>query len=177
MSALALGVAALAVAAAVAWAGHAVARELTAEREETRRGRVLQLLTLLAPGVAAAGDNPRALLTWQPLAATARKLFPDEFASIDLAAGTRFPFSAGEVQAAHARWTAEWLAWERAHDAEFKHKVAAAERDLATGGDNPVARAWLDSIEREKLESYQRRYEEYIRVGRALQALLDAAGK
>ena len=32
--------------------------------------------------------------------------------------------------------------------------------------------ARLDAIEREKLETYQRRYEEYIRVARALQAFI-----
>jgi hypothetical protein len=32
-------------------------------------------------------------------------------------------------------------------------------------------RARLDAVEREKLETYQRRYEEYVRVAKALQAL------
>jgi hypothetical protein len=34
-----------------------------------------------------------------------------------------------------------------------------------------LARARLDAVEREKLELYQRRYEEYVRVSKALQSL------
>jgi hypothetical protein len=34
-----------------------------------------------------------------------------------------------------------------------------------------VLRAKLDAVEREKLDSYQRRYEEYVRIAKALQAL------
>jgi hypothetical protein len=34
-----------------------------------------------------------------------------------------------------------------------------------------VLRAKVDAIEREKLDAYQRRYEEYVRVAKALQAL------
>jgi hypothetical protein len=79
-----------------------------------------------------------------------------------------------EIQAAHAQWTADWLAWERAHDAEYKLKAAAAEADLAAAN-TPVARARLEATEREKLELYQRRYQEYVRVAKALQALSTAA--
>ncbi len=53
-----------------------------------------QLLALFAPGVAAVAEEPRALLAWQPLAVTARKIFPAEFAALDRAAGGTFPFSA-----------------------------------------------------------------------------------
>ena len=35
-----------------------------------------------------------------------------------------------------------------------------------------AARARLDAIEQEKLELYQRRYAEYVRVAKALQALV-----
>ncbi len=164
--------AALLVAAAVLWAGVAVARELGRVRDDARLGRRLRLLAMFAPGVAQVGDNPRAYLTWQPLAAMTRNLFPDEFASLDRASGATFPFTNDQIQAAHSRWTAEWLAWERTHDAEFKLKASAAERELVERSDSPEARARLESIEREKLELYQRRYEEYIRVGKALQALV-----
>ena len=76
------------------------------------------------------------------------------------------------VQAAHARWTAEWLAWERTHDAEYKLKAAEIEEELLASGGSTVVRGRLDGVEREKLDRYQRRYEEYVRVGKALQALL-----
>jgi len=81
-----------------------------------------------------------------------------------------FPFSTGQVQAAHARWTAEWLAWERTHDAEYKLKAVVLERELAAG-ESAIARARLDAVEREKLDLYQRRYQEYVQVAKALQSL------
>jgi hypothetical protein len=86
-----------------------------------------------------------------------------------------FPFPADQVQAAHARWTTDWLAWERAHDAEYKDRAAVAERALAASGGAPAERATLDAIEREKLDRYQRRYQEYVQIGKALQALIDHA--
>ncbi len=85
--------------------------------------------------------------------------------------GIAFPFGSERIQAAHAQWTADWLAWERTHDAEYKLKAAAVEEELARSEGSPLVRARLDAIEREKLERYQRRYEEYVRIGKALQAL------
>ncbi len=135
--------------------------------------RRVQLLALFAPGLAAAAEDPRALLVWQPLASTARALFPDDFAAIDRAAGSTFPFSREQIEAAHARWSAEWLTWERTHDGEYKLKAAAAEEELRASPGSAVLRARLDSVEREKLERYQRRYEEYTRVSKALKTLVD----
>jgi hypothetical protein len=132
----------------------------------------VQLLQTFAPGIAAVQADPRALLVWQPLAQTARKMFPAEFAALDQAAGGSFPFNRASIEAAHSRWTAEWLAWERSHDAEYKMKAAVAEHELAASGGSPIVRARLDAVEREKLETYQRRYEEYIRAAKALQALM-----
>ena len=133
--------------------------------------RRLQILALFAPGLAAAAEDPRALLVWQPLASTARALFPDDFAAIERAAGAPFPFSRDQIEAAHARWSSEWLAWERTHDGEYKVKTAAAEEELRATPGSAVLRARLDSVEREKLERYQRRYEEYTRVSKALKNL------
>ncbi len=145
-------------------------------REQARRTRILSILTLFRPGLDAAQGDPRALLVWQPLARSARTLFPDEFAELDRATGTTFPFGVERLQAAHARWTADWLAWERAHDAEYKRKAAAAQESIASGerAAGLVSRAQLEAIEQEKLQLYQRRYEEYVRVARALQVLCDA---
>jgi len=166
-------VAALIVAFAIVWAGAKVAHELASAREDRARGRALQLLSLLAPAIAAADADPRALIVWQPLARAARELFPAESSALDRAAGGPFPFGPERLQAAHARWTADWLAWERTHDAEYKLKAAAVEHEIDSAGSSPLSRARLDAIEREKLERYQRRYEEYIRVAKTLQALAD----
>ena len=130
-------------------------------------------MTLFAPGIAAAAGDPCALLSWQPLARTARTLFPDECAALDRASGSKFPFSADQIQAAHSRWTADWLAWEQTHDIEYKLKAAEIEAALQGPEGLTLGRARLDAVEREKLERYQRRYEEYVRVGKALQALMD----
>jgi hypothetical protein len=165
-------VSALIVAAAVLWGARSIGRELAAARDTAIRGRALQLLGIFAPALGAVDDDPRALLVWQPLAGAARQLCPDEFAALDRAANARFPFSANRIEAAHARWTADWLAWEGAHDVEYKLKSAGAERDLSESGGSALARARLEAIEHEKLERYQRRYEEYVRVAKALQALL-----
>lgn len=160
------------VAAAVCWAAQAIVRELRAAKGGGTDARAAQLLQTFAPGLAAAQTDPRALLVWQPLARTARQIHPEEFAALDHASGGTFPFSKEQIEAAHARWTADWLAWERSHDAEFKMKAGIAEHELTVSGGSPVLRARLDAVEREKLESYQRRYEEYIRNAKALQALI-----
>lgn len=158
------------IAAAIIWAGSRVARELSARRDA--RASIAQLLAVFAPGVAAASADPRALLTWQPLAATARQIFPDEFAALDKAAGGAFPFSDEQIHAAHARWTADWLAWERSHDAEYKLKALLVEQELGDTLASAGGRARIDAIERDKLDQYQRRYEEYTRIARGLQALV-----
>ena len=162
---------ALIVAAAVAWAAVQTATELKRMREQAARGRLLQIFSTFAAASSAAGPDPRALLEWVPLARTARTLFPDEFAQLDRAAGEPFPFGAERIQSAHAAWTANWLEWERSHDADYKLKAAAIEEELERTGASPVLRARLDGIEREKLALYQRKYEEYVRVGKSLKAL------
>ena len=158
--------------AAAAWALWQLVSAVRVAQGRDVRERSLRLMALFAPGVAAAAQDPRALLAWQPLAGTARKLFPEECAALDGAAGTTFPFSPEQIQAAQSRWTAEWLVWEQAHDSEYKLKVAEIEATLQGPDASPVGRARLDAVEREKLERYQRRYEEYVRVGKAFQALL-----
>jgi hypothetical protein len=170
--------AALIVAAAVVWASARVVAALAPARRpasNTDDERLLRLLLLFAPGLAAAADDPRALLIWQPLGTAARQLFPNEFAALDRSFGRSFPFSADQLQAAHARWTSEWLGWERTHDAECKMKAAAVEDELRDRINSPYGRARLDAVERDKLERYQRRYEEYTRTSKALQALILAA--
>ena len=162
---------ALLVASALLWSARAITGALAAARDEQRRAHTTALLQLFAPAMGAVQQDPRALLVWQPLARSARALSPDAFAALDGASGATFPFTTEMLQAAHARWTADWLAWERSHDATYKRKALEAQHalgDTASAG----ARAQLEAIEQEKLDLYQRRYEEYVRVARALQALI-----
>jgi len=165
-------VSALIVAAAVAWAALQIVVELRAARPGHSGDRVVALLTLFAPALTETRADPRAFLVWQPIAKAARQLFPDEFAALDRATGGTFPFPPERIEAAHSQWTADWLAWELAHDTEYKLKTAVAEHELAAQGGSGVARARLDTVEREKLELYQRRYGEYVRTAKALQALI-----
>lgn len=130
---------------------------------------------MFAPALSAAANDPRAILVWQPLARMTRQMCPDAFALIDQAAGSAFPFSHDRLQSAHAQWTADWLAWERGHDAEYKLRAAVVEQEIAAAGTSTVMRARLDAVESEKLDLYQRRYQEYVRVAKALQALLPGA--
>jgi hypothetical protein len=163
--------AALIVAAAVAWAALQIVAELRAGREEAARARAAALLDLFAPALTAAHRDPRAYLVWHPLATIARQMFPAESAALDRAAGGAFPFTTAQVQAAHAQWTADWLAWERTHDADYKLKAVAAAEALAAAGGSAAARGTLEAVEREKIDLYQRRYAEYVRVAKALQSM------
>ena len=162
---------ALVIAGVLWWAAQQIVGELRAARGEAARGRMLMLVELFATGIVAAQHDPRAFLVWYPLARITRQLLPAESAALDRAAGGSFPFTADQVQAAHAHWTADWLAWELTHDGEYKLKAATAGQELAASPDSPVLRARLDAVEREKLASYQRRYAEYVRIAKALQAL------
>jgi heme A synthase len=164
-------IAALIIAGTVWWTAQQIVGELRATRDEAARARTLTLIELFAPAIGAAQADPRALLAWQPLAKMARQLFPTDCAALDRAAGGTFPFTSEHAQAAHAQWTADWLAWERTHDAEYKLKAADAEQELVASGGSAAHRAKLDAIESEKLDLYQRRYSEYVRVAKALQAL------
>jgi hypothetical protein len=163
--------AACVIGAAVAWAAVHVASAVRAAGDHTMQARQLQLLQLFGPAIATVKTDPRGLLVWQPLAKTARSLFPTEFAALDRAAGATFPFTREQIEAAHSAWTADWLAWEQHHDAEYKLKAAQAEHDSAALGPSTLARARIESVEREKLELYHRRYQDYVRTAKALQAL------
>ena len=164
--------AAVIVSGAVAFAALRIVAEMRVRREASSGGdRTATLLAMFAPALAAAQEDPRAILVWQPLASAARQLFPSEFAAIDRASGGGFPFTRERIEAAHAQWTADWLAWEHAHDVEFKLKAAVAGASLEQAATN-VARAQVDAVQREKLDVYQRRYAEYVRTAKALQALM-----
>ena len=165
---------ALIVSAAIVWAGFRIAVVIRASRPDPVRAHTLELMAMFVPGLSAAAEDPRAILVWQPLARMGRQMFPEEFALMDRTAGGVFPFNNDRLQAAHAQWTADWLAWERCHDAEYKLKAAVVEQEIATAGTSAVLRARLDAVESEKLDLYQRRYQEYVRIAKALQALTTA---
>jgi hypothetical protein len=161
---------ALIVAGSIVWAAAQIAGALRKRGDDPARSAML--LTMFAPALAAALDDPRAVLAWQPIAATARALYPKEFAELDRASGSPFPFSPEQIERAHARWTADWLAWERRHDADFKLRAATVEHELGGEAGSAFGRARLDAVEREKLDRYQQRYEEYARIAKGLQALI-----
>ena len=142
--------------------------------DEIKRRRhdaaIQQLLATFASAAAAVQQDPKQLLVWYPLAQSSRKLFPAAFNALDQAAGGPFPFTKEQLKAAHARCTSDWLAWERAHDAEYALKTAEVQDaiDRAAGQASALLRTRLAAVEQQKLERYQQRYEEYIKTAKAL---------
>ena len=164
---------ALAAVAAAIWFGAAlVARRLVSRR---RDAQILGLLATFGPAAERAQADPRVLLAWYPLASAARRAFPAAFRTLEPGGEARFPFSAADLEAAHARWSTEWLDWERRQDVEHRARREALEAELGQATDEtaPPLRARLEALEQEKLEQYQRRYEEYVRVSRALKQLTE----
>jgi hypothetical protein len=149
---------------------------LTASVERQRRDAVVQgLIATFGSGAAAVQQDPKQLLVWYPLARTSRKLFPEAFAELDRARGGAFPFTKEQIESAHARCSSDWLAWERAHDAEFSLKAAEVEDEIVRSGGpaTPLMRTRIAAVEQQKLEQYQRRYEEYIKTAKALAAFVE----
>ena len=95
-----------------------------------REAAIQQLLATFAPAAAAVQQDPRQLLVWYPARAGSRRLFPDAFKLLDEAAGGAFPFTKEQLKAAHARCSSDWLAWERAHDAEYPLKLAQVQDEI-----------------------------------------------
>ena len=159
-----------AVAAAIGYGAILVSRALGVRR---RDAQMLEVLALFGPACERAQTDPRILLAWYPVAAAARRAFPVAFAILEHGGEARFPFSAADLEAAHARWSTDWLDWERRQDAEHRARREAVEAELGRASDETAAplRARLEALEQEKLEQYQRRYEEYVRVSRALKEL------
>ena len=160
----------LAVAATIGVGAILVGNALGARR---RDAQLLGLLATFGPASERARADPRVLLAWYPVALAARRAFPQAFMVLDGEARRRFPFGQPELEAAHARWSTDWLDWERRQDAEHRVRREAVEAELERAAEEaaPPLRARLDALEREKLEQYQRRYEEYVRVSRALKEL------
>lgn len=148
---------------------------VSAQRDCRRDAQILSLLSTFGSVRQSTRSDPRALLDWYAVAESARRLFPDAVAALD-ADGARFPFGQADIETAHTNWTAEWLAWERDHDATYQRRADEIESDLhgATGEPARAARNALARLESEKLERYQRRYQEYVQVSKALAALSGA---
>ena len=141
------------------------------EMRRRRREQILaSLLATFGPPIAKVQVEPREVVAWASVAATARAIFPDIFKELDAAHGARFPFPATVIEDAHARWTTQWLVWEREHDLECKRQASRVDAELASASaeDAPGLHSQLAAIEQEKLQRYQERYEEYVRVGRAM---------
>ncbi len=149
-----------------------------ADQVQRRRhdATIQQMLATFAPAVVAVQQDPKQLLVWYPLARASRKLYPEAFKSLDDASGGTFPFTKEQLKAAHARCSSEWLAWERAHDAEYSLKVAEVqdEIDRAQAPPSALLRTRLAAIEQQKLERYQQRYEEYVKTAKALASFVEA---
>ena len=154
-------------------------RVIVALRLRRRDAQICELLATFGPIAERAQSDPRVLLAWYPAAETARRIFPEACAALDGGATDRFPFGAAQLEAAHARWTADWLEWERHQEAEYRRKseVIEAELDRSEGAASTSPRARLETLEQERLEQYQRRYEEYVRISRALAKLTDTTSR
>ena len=150
-------------------------RLAAAVQQRALNGTIQQLLAIFGPAAAAVQQDPKQLLAWYPLARTSRKLFPEAFAELDRARGGAFPFTKEQIESAHARCSSDWLAWERAHDAEFSLKAAEVEDEIVRSGGpaTPLMRTRIAAVEQQKLEQYQRRYEEYIKTAKALAAFVE----
>ena len=166
---------ALAAVAAAIWFGATLVSRRLVSRQ--RDAQILGLLATFGPAVERAQADPRVLLAWYPLASAARQAFPVAFWAMEPDGQPRFPFSTSDLEAAHARWSTDWLDWERRQDAEHRARREAVEAELGQATDEtaPPLRARLEALEQEKLEQYQRRYEEYVRVSRALRQLTETA--
>jgi hypothetical protein len=163
---------------AVLLVAYAVWRLTDVIERRNRQATTQQMLALFGPAAAAVQQDPRQMIVWYPLATQSRTLFPQAFAELDAAFGGRFPFTKDQVQAVHARCSSDWLAWERAHDAEYSLKAAQVEDDIARAGGpaSPLLRTRLAAIEQQKLERYQQRYEEYIKTAKALAVFIEHEG-
>lgn len=149
------------------------------DRRRHQNERVqLHLLDIFGASIARVQDRPQELVSWVIAADAARTLFPKAFESLDAASGARFPYSAELVEGVHARWTSEWLGWEREHDVEFKRRADDVEREFGdvVGDAARPLRARLADIEQEKLLRYQERYEQYVRMGKALSDIRERTG-
>ena len=142
-------------------------------RRRNRDQTLIALFGLFAPVAARAMVEPSELIAWSDTAQAARRAFPDLFQELDRASEGSFPFSRDLIESAHAKWTSDWLAWEQEHDFTYKHRINEIEHELQDASTEKATslRASLEATEQEKLQAYQQRYEEYVRIGKAISEL------
>ena len=144
---------------------------------QTRRAReerlVLEILKLFKTARIDGKADPQSLVAWSELGGISRRLFPSAFERLDRATEGRFPFSDKFIEETHSRWTSEWLSWEQQHDREYKGKAMAIESQLKSVQDQEkdVFLQRLDFVNSEKLQTYQSRYEIYVKVGKSIAGL------
>ena len=145
-------------------------------RKQRKDAQVLGLLSTFASTAKEVRSDPRLLLVHYPVVVAARRCFPDAFSALEEPQSKSFPLGSLEIEEAHARWTAEWLEWERSHESEYQRKAAVLNSELVNTTDArmPALRAELEAVEQQKLDLYQHRYEEYVGVSRALAKLTEA---
>ena len=162
------------IAAAFVFGVFAVVATLRARRRDEQ---LFNVCATFGPPLERAQADPRVLLAWYPASCAMRRQFGDAFAALSADPSKPFPWGPADVEAAHARWTATWLEWERHQDAEYRVRTAGIELQLdqADASAIPELKTSLQRLEQEKLERYQRRYEEYVKVSRALAKLTDSA--
>ncbi len=140
--------------------------------------QILSLLATFVPVLRQARSDPRVLLACHPAVGAARKCFPEAFSRLEGDGSPGFPFSDSDIETTLERWTADWLEWEQEHESNYQRKVAAIDAALEGGVPESKAvalRTELQVVEQEKLDSYQRRYSEYVGISRALQQLTQSA--
>jgi len=135
--------------------------------------QVSTLLSMFGPVIERSRSDPRIILSWHPIGEVARQTFPEAFATIEQKWVEKFPFNSAQIEAAHAQWTAKWLEWENDHNSDYQRKEESitAELNPEDRESSNEARARTDRLEQEKLQLYQRRYEEYVRISRGLAGL------
>ena len=60
---------------------------------------------------------------------------------------------------------------EQTHDGNYKLRAQEVEEQGRMSANPALTRSRLDAVERERLETYQQRYAEYVRVSKALHEL------
>lgn len=148
-------------------------------RKHQRQEILMQLFRMFSVPITQAQADPKVLARWSELSVQMRGLFPDIFRKVEASSGVPFPFSFELIESAHAKWTSDWLAWERKHDLEYKERIRAVESELnkvseSISDETSALRSRLNAIELEKLGRYQERYEEYVRVGKTIAELKDS---
>jgi adenine phosphoribosyltransferase len=158
---------ALIVAAAIWWTAQQIVGELRAARDG-RRAAGCSCSSSSLPRARRGAARSTAFLVWYPLARS-RASCCRPTARLDPRRRI-VPVPAGAGAGAHAQWTMTGSPGSGPTTAS-KLKAATAEQALAASPDSPVLRGRLDAVEREKLDTYQRRCAEYVRIAKALQAL------